>query len=67
MKNMGVRWTQRTYIRERWRHTVGAQHTGSRNVKERRIRNAKFEDLTASFLRNEVLWGTMFCRSVGGS
>jgi len=37
------------------------------NVKERRIRNAKFQVLTASFLRSEVLWGNMFCRLVSGS
>lgn len=67
MKNVGVRWTRRTFIRDRWGHTVGAQHTGSRNVKERRIRNAKFEDLTASFLRTEVLWGTTFYCSVSSS
>lgn len=46
---------------------VGAQLTGSGNDKERRIRNAKFQVLTASFLRREVLWGKTFCHLVSGS
>jgi len=46
---------QRTLVRERdrWRHMFGAQLTGSGNVKER-IRNAKFQVLTALFVRSEV-------------
>jgi hypothetical protein len=48
--------------RDRWRHILGAQFTGSGNAKERRIKNAKFQVLTASFLRSKVLWGKTFCQ-----
>lgn len=37
--------------------TFGAQLTASGNVRERRVRNAKFQVLTALFVRSEVLWG----------